>query len=559
MGLLSLQSTCSLAQDRISRLVPAPSLAAFFPPPGSKSRFSRQIFNPPHRRHSFLVACMGPLRPASLSGSLFLDDQRLRFLSWVTDLTHLAGLLVASSFGASVGSAAAVSAALALPSGDGFHANAVRAAGFFGTLPSRPTDWNHDFFSRLPTELVVDVLSAACGSYHGSRRVFVRTRSAVALTPHRLVTDVRRWTSHWASGILDLKLKCDTLYSLIYRVSTASAPRMFPARTIAVLAPYFWRCSRLCLVLEDRTALPDVLQRLRRTRADFLTTFSLTRVTLPFSSVDILPVVCNPRRLFSPSTFPALTVFRACNASVGWGDLRYYAGLDDLIFIHLTWPVNPTTLKLYRILRRAARLLRLCMQRIQCEDLLDLPVPPVSLPRLRVLELDLDGSVGVACILAVCSMPALTSLSVNIGGDADLALLLQCAPSMRSVTSLAINGTAEDAALVTTLYLTFPLMLSLDLAHATPIYFQALYDPERRSPHMFPLLEELSVIDVTLNDVRLMLERRTSGPPLRHLTVHRGSQWDCVNALLWFLTNFTAEQFEVDPEPSLERPWFDDA
>ncbi|KAJ7028869.1 hypothetical protein C8F04DRAFT_1289645 [Mycena alexandri] len=467
--------------------------------------------------------------------------------------------LVASCLGADVGGSAAVSASYALTAGSVNYSDAIGSPTFFGALSSIPTNWGYQFFAGLPTELLIEVFTHACGSYHGARRAFVRTRSALALTPHRLVSDVRRWTSHWTAGILDIKLKCDTLYSLLYSHSSVSAPRMFPSRTIAVLAPFFSRCSRLCLVLEDRTALPDVLQRLRRSRADFLETFSLSRVTLPFAMGKLLPVVFKPRRLFAGSDFPALRRVTVVNATVGWFDLRFYARLNDLILICLVYPVNPTTLRLYRILDRARRLLRLCLQRIQCEDLLDVGLPPLSLPLLRVLELDLDGSVGVSCILAVCSMPALTSLSVCLGGDEDVALLLQCAPSMRTITSLSINGTAQDASLITALYAVFPRVISLDLSRATPAYFRALYDPTRRLPHMFLGLEKLSVIDVSLAEIKLVLERRTSATPLRRLTVHRAAQWDCLVALLWCLVTFAEDQFTVDPDPSFDRRWFDDA
>ncbi|KAJ7703373.1 hypothetical protein B0H16DRAFT_1705024 [Mycena metata] len=477
----------------------------------------------------------------------------------MTACTQCAVFLVTSSLAAHVGGSAAISASYALSGGNNQYSTAIGSPTFFGALSSVPTNWSYQFFAGLPTELLIEVFSHACGTYHGARRAFVRTRSAIALTPHRLVSDVRRWTSHWTTGVLDIKLKCDTLYSLLYSVSSASAPRMFPSRTIAVLAPFFSRCSRLCLVLEDRTALPEVLQRLRRTRTDLLETFSLSRVTLPFAMGQVLPIVFKPRRLFAGSDFPALRHVSIVNATVGWFDLRFYAGLDDLIFICLLYPVNPTTLRLYYILDRARRLLRLCLQRIQCEDLLDLGLPPLSLPLLRVLELDLDGSVGVSCIFAVCSMPALTSLSVCLGGDEDVTLLLGCAHSMGTITSLTINGTAQDTALITALYAVFPRVLSLDLSRATPAYFRALYDPTRRLPHMFMGLEELSVIDVSLVDLKLMLERRTTAPHLRRLTAHRASERDSFDALLWCLANFTEEQFTVDPDPSFNLRWFDDA
>ncbi|KAJ7037576.1 hypothetical protein C8F04DRAFT_1256786 [Mycena alexandri] len=490
-------------------------------------------------------------------------------------------IFFASSFGANVGSAAAVSASYAGSVGHGDYANAVRSQGFFGALPSIAADRGNQLLSSLPTELLVDMFSFACGRYHSDRRAFVRTRSAIActcrlwcllidavphfwsaytVTPHKLVADVRRWTSHWSTGILDLKLKCDTLYSLIYSVSTASAPRMFPSRTIAVLAPYFSRCSRLCLVLEDRTALPDVLRRLRRTSAEFLVSFALSRVTLPFARGQVLRVVFRPPRLFARSDFPRLRRLLLSNATVGWCDLRYYAALYDLIFIDLLYPVDLSTFKLYRILQRAVCLARLCLRRVPCADLLDLTLPPLSLPSLRVLELDIDESVGVSCVLAVCNMPALSSLSICIGGDDDLAFLVQCAYSMRTITALSINGTAQDVALITTLYSYFPLLLSLDLSRATPTYFQALYDPARGVPHMFPLLEVLSVIDVSLSDIRIMLERRTSLPSLWCLIVSRASERESLSALVWCLTAFpTEEQFVVDPEPTFVRPWFEDA
>ncbi|KAJ7765352.1 hypothetical protein B0H16DRAFT_1717898 [Mycena metata] len=443
-----------------------------------------------------------------------------------------------------------------------------------------PRKFRNSFFALLPVELLLEILYFACGSYHASKAFFVRTRGRLAasrrlwrtlvqsspffwnsldLTPHRLVADVRQWTSHWTLGRLDLRLKCSDLYSLYYPTLISSAPRMLPSRTIAVISPFFSRCYRLCLVLEDTFALPDVLDRLRSTRGDHLQYFSLTRVSFPLFRYRVPAIVFNPRRLFAKTGLPMLRRLRLDNATVGWRDNRFYALLFDLVLANLVGAVSPTTLNFYRLLQRATLLRRFYVHCVLCEQLLDVALPPVQLLDLAVLDLRLGESAGVACVLSRCIMPSLTSLTLHMASDSELALFMHCANAMGSVVKLSINASSTDLAACSTLYSSFPRVRFLDLSHATPYFFAALSDRVGESFH-FPSLEELSVVDIPLPDLRATLDRRAPVClPLKQLTVFRAvTTLRDLAELEWFEDALKDGVLSVDPEPSSVRPWFDD-
>ncbi|KAJ7758615.1 hypothetical protein B0H16DRAFT_1720705 [Mycena metata] len=438
------------------------------------------------------------------------------------------------------------------------------------------------YFDRLPLELTVDILASACGSYRTSRRDFLQTRrvvghtcrywchvvhsvavfwNALDVTPHLRVSEVRHWVSHWGTGLLDLKMRFDDLYSLRYALYGAGAPRLYPQETIDVFAPYFSRCKRLALILEEVHALPEFLDRLRRARADHLVQFSITRVTLPFASGPLGRSVTRPRRLFARTGFPSLRRLRLENTTVGWWDLRFYAYLFDLILLRLAFPVNMSTVQFYRILLRATQLRRLCVKQVPCDALLDLSLPAVYLPSLRVLDLELDGSVGVACVLSICVLPALSTLSIYLSSDEELRLFLHCAAAMASITQLSINGALTDLSAVSRLYSLLPRVVILDLSRAGPVFCHALYDHRRGDPHLCPLLEELRVINVPLLQLRSMLELRIAASrPVRRLTMYRVYDLvETVDDLAWYFDTFQAGDLEIDPPTSFDRSWTDDA
>ncbi|KAJ7029812.1 hypothetical protein C8F04DRAFT_1187324 [Mycena alexandri] len=447
----------------------------------------------------------------------------------------------------------------------------------FGTLAAFPKNWVHIFINCLPIEVIVEILAFACGSYHRSRASFLRTRrklastcilwrllvdafpqfwTAFTVTPHQLVSVIDSWTSHWHARILDLVVKCDDLYSLHYPRALKSAPRMVPSRTIAVVAPYFSRCSRLRLVLDMHHALPDVLERLRRAGAYYLRTFSLTGTTLPFVTTPPPRVVFKPKCLFRTG-IPGLQCLKLDNTTVGWPDARFYPELHDLILLNLVFAIAPRTIQLYRALCRAAHLRWLCVQLVQCDDLLPLPIAPILLPDLRVVVLHLDGSVGVACVLSMCVMRSLETLTVGLDTNAEVLLLLKCASAMESVTNLSVNGTASNPALVAALYHHFPHLRILDLSRATPVYFAALRGVEDVGPMFFSHLEELSVLGIQLDSLRrLLVERSTAFPPLRRLVAYRVDDWSEDDNLPWFYSYFN-DNFLVDPDPTFAGSWFD--
>ncbi|KAJ7715215.1 hypothetical protein B0H16DRAFT_510402 [Mycena metata] len=472
--------------------------------------------------------------------------------------THLSNALVAASVGPTQSGLVVDGAS---------HANFFLEGGIFKLFSP---------FDFLPLELVLRILIFACGGYRAGRLAFLRTRRYIAhtchlwrsivesvshfwrtldVTPHLRISEVRHWISHWSTARLDLKLKFDDLYSLRYVPSSAGPPRMYPQHTIAVFAPYFARCARLTLVLEDAHALPDVLDRLRRTRADHLVELSITRITLPLQSAPLARTVSRPRRLFANSAPQELGRLRADGVSVGWGDLRLFTNLYDLILLNLLYPVNMATIQFYRLLFRAAQLCRLCVKRVSCEELLVLPVPPIHLPLLRVLDLHLDGSLGVSCVLSHCIAPALTSLSVYLPSDDELYLLLHCASAMSSVTTLSVNGSLTDVFAASRLYALLPRLVHLDLTRATPGYCEALYDGRRQDPHLCPVLEELRVISVPLSLLRSILELRAAASrPVRRLVMYR--VYDMVETdddLDWYLQEYSDGDILIDP-PVLSLP-----
>ncbi|KAJ7764352.1 hypothetical protein B0H16DRAFT_1454892 [Mycena metata] len=409
-------------------------------------------------------------------------------------------------------------------------------------------------FDCLPLELVIAILVFACGRYRSCRRTFLYTRrcishtcqrwrflvhsvsdfwTALTVTPHARVSEVNDWISHWRTGLLDLRLQFDTLYSLYYSPSTDDERRMFPRRTVSVFAPFFSRCARLSLVLEDYRALPQVLRRLRRASANHLVSFAIRRVTLPFVLAPVHGSVRKPRRLFSGSGFPRLKCLLLDNATVGWNDSRYYAGLDDFVLRNVGAELELTPALLCSILCWASKLCRL----------------------LHTLDLHLDGSVSIARILSVCRMPALSSLSVFVPVGQDLVLMLQCASSMTSITSLTINGASTDLTAISRLYSHFPLLTVLDVSLASPQFCYALFDMRREDPHLCPALQELRVVDVPLLRLRTLLEARTAASlPVSRLTMCRVFNLvETDNDIQWFFDTYEEEDLIIDPEPTFER------
>jgi hypothetical protein len=327
------------------------------------------------------------------------------------------------------------------------------------------------------------------------------------LNPCRLVSDVVEWTSHFAlPGLpLDIRLRFDDFFPLLYPASTPHAPRLSMEGTLAAIEPHIHRCRRL-FIAADQIAYPPVVSMLQQMDARLLVSLTLCSVVLPFLSPPTHYAARNPR-LFLPFGAPCLEYLRLVSASVGWKNLALYGGLRVLAITTIPEFLRPTGSQLWRMFERMQKVARLSLRDISCSPLDFLFHGIVTLPCLVELDIRFRGSVNLAMLLSRVQAPSLHIVTTFIDTPDDLDCLMTCGSLFTSITSFAVSCTIRmDRMRLAELFESMPLLEVLDLSHATSEFFEALFAPGL--PFFFPYLRELHLFDVVPTMIRVYLRRR---------------------------------------------------
>jgi hypothetical protein len=348
------------------------------------------------------------------------------------------------------------------------------------------------------------------------------------------------WTQHFSlPGLpLDLRLRFDDFFPLIYPASTPEEPRLCTHGTIEAIEPFLSRCRRL-FVSFDQVAYPLIMPMLQRMDASLLVSLTLCGVVLPFVSPSNYRPTRNPH-LFGPFGAPCLQFVRLVTASIGWRALALYVSLRVLVLTALPEYLHPTGNQLWRILETMQQIVKLSLRDVSCTPLDFLVQGVVTLPRLVELDIRFHANINLAILLSRVHAPSLRIVTTFINSPDDLECLMTSCGLFASITSFTISCNVRmDRFRIAELLESMPLLESLDLSGATSEFFEALFAPGL--PLFFPRLSELHLFDIVPTMVRVYVRRRTvAGIAIRLVTLLKADE-------VWFAPDLDWIREELGP------------
>ncbi|KAJ7236469.1 hypothetical protein C8J57DRAFT_1247714 [Mycena rebaudengoi] len=233
---------------------------------------------------------------------------------------------------------------------------------------------------------------------------------------------------------------------------------------MALLAPTSERWSSLYILTENPIAFIEVQTLCLSLPAPMLSSLSLIYShMLGYSTYDEHDPVYGEPAVPAPwfdNCMPALSHLQTA-VPVQWYTPGLFDNLVSLNFADLSYSTSIDWLTFHHLFSTATRLSYL---RLSSVEQFDLPIQCTLLsPSLQVLDVDVDDSSFVLCLLQCLDVPSLVELTVR-RVNSRLRLLLSCKVLLAGLVRLAIHGDIEMAYLLINLFDSMPSLKVLDLS-----------------------------------------------------------------------------------------------
>ncbi|KAJ6462344.1 hypothetical protein C8R47DRAFT_1225493 [Mycena vitilis] len=441
---------------------------------------------------------------------------------------------------------------------------------------SYPPDASNHTMSPLAAllpEILVQVLLLGCGTYLGYREHFLNNRGTFSLVCRRWRTIIvscgsfwssyvfrplrRRstfelWTSRFNGHSLELIVELDR--HLLW--TDASLDELTVDETINSLISFLPSCRKLIIEAADiipLTRLTGIMSTISMPNLRYL-----ALISEPVNSLAAMSHAYQPTHLSIPTPYaPAFipmeigpSFIRLSGLVLTWTHHMYYANVTTLILQYFSVLDAPAIEQLHAVLGAAKLIRRLSMNGIYCEPS-TLDLSDLLLPRLEELQLRMGGNGPVGRLVSSIIAPKLQILHLFIDGVPDMTVLTGCAPLLRGVETLVVDGEQCGRSSIVQLFKLMPRVLECDMSMSSCTFFGAL---KSGGPTVFPLLRSLVLTDRHFAELKQFVVSRASGvTPLDKLHVRymfsNGMDEDERNWMDKHVTYF-------DPEPVWQRYWY---